>query len=139
MLLISAGVAGGIMDKFIPPNNYTPFIMDKTKNKILDNLHIILWLLKDMCWSVDSKLGIIMIPPTIIVSFFILIKQIKNINSLIYNIAICLWIIANSLWMVSELYKFEEVTKPIVFGCFTLGVIIIFGYYVTLFVKKLIK
>lgn len=89
MLLTSAGVAGGIMGKFIPPNNYTPFTMDNTKNKILDNLHIILWLIKDMCWSMDSKLGMIMVPPTIIVSFFILFKHMKNLDSLIYNIAIC--------------------------------------------------
>lgn len=70
--------------------------------KKLENLHIPLWLLKDICWMLEAKwLGMIMIVPTVTVAFVILIKTIKTTERYI-NLAICFWIMANAYWMCCE-------------------------------------
>lgn len=105
-------------------------------NKIqkYDNLHIVLWLIKDMCWSIDNKLGVILVLPTILVSLWIFSKS-KNISAWYHNLAVCFWITANSLWMVSELFKFEDVTKPYVIILFIIGLIILAFYYLKYSIK----
>lgn len=106
----------------------------KIRSEKYDNLHIILWLIKDMCWSIDSKLGVILVIPTIIVSFWLLFKS-RTISTWYHNLAVCFWITANSLWMVSEMYKFEEISKPVVIILFIIGIIILAYYYIKYHLK----
>ena len=106
----------------------------KIRSEKYDNLHIILWLIKDMCWSIDSKLGVVFVIPTIIVSFWLLFKS-RTISACYHNLAVCFWITANSLWMVSEMYKFEEISKPVVIILFIIGIIILAYYYIKYHLK----
>jgi hypothetical protein len=82
-----------------------------------------------MCWSIDSKIGAILVLPTIAVSIWILFQS-KTVSAIYHNIAVCFWITANSLWMISELYKFEDKAKPIVIILFAIGIIMLAYYYI---------
>ena len=89
-----------------------------------------------MCWSIDSKIGAMLVFPTIAVSIWILMQS-KTVSAIYHNIAVCFWITANSLWMISELYKFEDKTKPVVIILFSFGLLILAYYYIrTALVKK---
>src|SRR6188768_374715 len=58
-----------------------------------ENLHILLWLLKDTCWVMLWQIGgLIMIVPTIGVAIHITWLRRKIISDLYHNLAICLWI-----------------------------------------------
>lgn len=70
-----------------------------------ENLHIVLWLLKDTCWLMLWKTGgIIMIVPTVAVAFHITWLNRKNIDQLFHNIAVSNWICANAVWMIGEFF-----------------------------------
>lgn len=73
-----------------------------------ENLHIVLWLCKDISWCLEWKiLGIIMIIPTIALAFFITYLTRKNKKEMFHNIAVSLWISANSLWMFGEFFEYD--------------------------------
>ena len=94
----------------------------------LENLHILLWLLKDFCWISDYKiLGLIMIVPTISVAIFITFKYRSVAAELWHNLAIVCWISANSIWMIGEFY-FEDTTRSVALIFFYPGFISV-GYY----------
>jgi hypothetical protein len=98
------------------------------KFRRLENLHILLWLLKDFCWISDYKiLGLIMIVPTILVAIFITYSYRSIAVELWHNLAIVCWISANSIWMIGEFY-FEDTTRPIALIFFYLGFMAV-GYY----------
>lgn len=109
--------------------------MSKDKNKILDNLHIALWLLKDLLWSMDNKLGVILIIPAVVVSVYILVKQFKDRSSLYHNLAVCFWIAANSTWMTCELYHLKHM--DLVYTLFGAGTIVLVYFYFSEFLKKI--
>lgn len=107
-------------------------IPDSVRRK--ENLHIVLWLLKDTCWVADFKTGgMIMILPTIAMAFYITWKTRENITELFHNLAVCCWIIANSIWMTGEFY-FKDTTRPYAIAFFVLGLISVFIYYT--FIRK---
>ena len=66
----------------------------------IENLHIVFWLIKDLCWLMIWKpLGLIMIVPTLGAALLIT-WQTRHIRAeLLHNIAVVLWICANSYWM----------------------------------------
>ena len=71
----------------------------------LENVHIIFWLLKDMCWMSELKvLGAIMIIPTLTLCVLIAVKTL-NTNQLYINLAVLCWISANSFWMLMEFFN----------------------------------
>jgi hypothetical protein len=109
--------------------------MSKDKHKILDNLHVALWLLKDLLWSMDNKLGVILIIPAVVVSIYILVKQFNNRNDIYHNLAICFWILANSTWMTCELYKLNYMN--LVYVLFGAGTIVLVYFYFTEAIKKI--
>lgn len=94
-----------------------------------ENLHIVLWLLKDSCWVMDFHLGgMIMIVPTLTVAFYITWISRYSLSELFHNIAVCCWIIANSIWMTGEFFYNDTLRGPAsVF--FVLGLIAVFIYY----------
>ena len=100
-----------------------------SKIREYENLHILLWLLKDTCWVLFWKTaGMIMIIPTIGVAIHItwLRRSIKA--DLYHNLAVCFWISANSAWMVGEFF-FDDTLRPVSTVFFILGLITVGLYY----------
>src|SRR6185436_20414755 len=105
-----------------------------------ENLHILLWLIKDTCWVQDFKVaGLIMIIPTISVAIWLTINSYLHKagrEEFIHNLAICFWLVANSLWMTGEFF-FNDSTRGYSLIFFTAGLLTLalhyipkwFGYY----------
>lgn len=100
-----------------------------------ENLHIILWLLKDTAWLLNFKiLGLIMIFPTIGVAGWLVYKIWFDLKERCFNLAVLAWICANSVWMVGEFY-FNDSTRKIALCFFIIGFLSI-GYFGVLKVFK---
>ncbi len=116
---------------------------ESSENKVLqvsatyrwtENLHIALWLIKDICWALEFKPGgIVMIFPTVFVAFYITWKS-KGMRAEVYhNIAVCCWILANSIWMLGEFFEHES--RPYAATLFGVGLLVL-AYYYTVHFKK---
>ena len=85
-----------------------------------DNMHVLLWLIKDTCWMLEWRvLGTAMILPTIAVAVFLAVRS--RLERLFWiNLAICFWISANSYWMLCEFFGHEDIKDwagiPFAFG-----------------------
>lgn len=94
-----------------------------------ENLHILLWLIKDTCWISDFKIGgMVMIIPTFIAAIYIAYITRHRIPEFLHNIAVCCWITANCIWMIGEFY-FEDTTRPYAIVFFASGLIVLAFYY----------
>jgi len=93
-----------------------------------ENLHIVLWLIKDSCWMLEIKwLGMLMIFPA--VTLAILITYYSRAFTTFYiNLAVFFWIVANSFWMIEEFY-FEDAHKYYAAIPFALGFVCVGVYY----------
>ncbi len=70
-----------------------------------ENLHILLWLIKDTCWVLDLKWpGMLMILPTLAVAIYITVASKSSYADFMHNLAICFWISANAIWMTGEFF-----------------------------------
>ncbi len=97
-----------------------------------ENLHILLWLLKDTCWVMMWEVaGIIMIVPTIGVAIHItwIRRHIKS--DLFHNLAVCFWISANSIWMIGEFF-FDDNLRHISTFFFIAGLVTVAIYYLVI-------
>ncbi|MFY8020236.1 MAG: hypothetical protein ACOVP1_03520 [Bacteroidia bacterium] len=75
------------------------------KERHRENLHVILWLIKDSFWMLEWKLAaVLMIIPTLSMAFWIVFKSKSNYLNLIPNLAVFCWILANAIWMLDEFY-----------------------------------
>jgi hypothetical protein len=75
------------------------------RNRLLENLHLPFWLIKDACWALSWKpLGLIMILPTVSLALYLAIKTRRVMKEFLPNLAIACWITANSIWMSDEFY-----------------------------------
>ena len=107
-----------------------------TKIRKLENFHILLWLLKDICWVTLSKnLGVFMIIPTLGLAIYITYKHRQDNTELTHNLSICFWIAANSTWMLGEFY-FNDSTRSLSVLFFLIGLAIILFYYIPLLFRK---
>lgn len=105
----------------------------------IENLHILLWLLKDICWAADLKwLGTFMILPTISVAIWLTWKMRKSYSELMHNLAVILWILANSTWMIGEFF-FEDGTRPFALIFFALGIFLLLIFYGRELVSKVFE
>ena len=94
-----------------------------------ENFHILLWLIKDLCWvSLSRTLGMIMILPTISLAIYITYKNRSDQAELAHNLAVCFWITANSVWMVGEFY-YADSTRNFAVIFFLLGLLMMARYY----------
>ncbi|HKR07160.1 MAG TPA: hypothetical protein VJY62_21160 [Bacteroidia bacterium] len=94
-----------------------------------ENMHIVMWLLKDSCWVMDWKIaGIIMIIPTLSLAVYITWKMRHNKSELFHNLAVCNWITANSIWMAGEFF-YNDTLRPPATIFFALGVLSVIYYY----------
>lgn len=107
------------------------------KIRKIENLHILFWLSKDLCWCLEWKWGgILMIFPTLSLCAFTTWKMKKDITETYHNLAVLCWISANSYWMISEFLNFDEIVlfgnivgKEIAFIPFGLGILILIYFY----------
>jgi hypothetical protein len=75
----------------------------------IENLHILLWLLKDACWAMNWRMGGLgMIVPTLTVAVLITWQTRHLRSELMHNLAIDFWILANCTWMVGEFFGWDE-------------------------------
>jgi hypothetical protein len=102
-----------------------------------ENLHILLWLIKDTCWIMLWQIGgLIMIVPTIGVALHItwIRRHIKS--DLFHNLAVCFWISGNSIWMIGEFF-YDDGLRPQAVIFFGIGLLMMVYYY--LFASKQLK
>lgn len=99
------------------------------KFRFYENLHVLFWLIKDMCWCMLYKpIALSMIAPTLILAIYFTIKFRKDNMELAHNIAICAWISANSIWMIGEFY-YDDGLRAYAASFFGLGLITLTIYY----------
>ncbi len=97
----------------------------------VENFHILLWLIKDLCWVTLSRtLGMIMIVPTISFAIYITFIHRHDKAELAHNLAVCFWIAANSVWMFGEFYA-EDSTRSYAVILFFAGLVMMSRYYLT--------
>lgn len=102
-----------------------------------ENFHILLWLLKDLCWVMDFEvMGLIMIVPTIAVAVYITVLARKTYSELLHNLAVVCWICANSVWMIGEFF-YRDTTRPIATVFFVTGLLVIAYYYGQMLWKRM--
>ena len=102
--------------------------------RILENSHILLWLVKDTCWAMEFKPGgIVMIFPTLAVGIYLTIRSRHIRSELFHNLAVILWIMANSAWMIGEFM--DKDARPIAVGFFSTGLLLLIIYYTFYFRK----
>ena len=96
--------------------------------KKVENLHILLWLVKDSCWMLEIKwLGALMIVPTLSVAVWI-VYMTRKTKDLFINLAVLFWILANSSWMLLEFFNHDE-GKNLAGIPFVLGFVCVGLYY----------
>lgn len=103
--------------------------------RLLENLHIPLWLIKDICWAMLWRpLGLIMIIPTALLAFFFVFRSIKSMKEFFPNVAVASWISANSIWMIDEFYELGIRNYCLIF--FFLGAIAITWWLIRYFPEE---
>ena len=114
-----------------------------SKFRRIENLHILLWLLKDTCWALNLKYpGMLMIIPTLTVALLITYQTRKITSEFLHNLAIDFWITANCTWMVGEFFGWDENLigsyglREFSLIPFALGIITLAYYYLILMNKK---
>ena len=97
----------------------------------IENLHILLWLLKDLSWAMLWKpIGIAMLIPTLTVAVLIT-WQTRNLKSELYhNLAVAFWICANGYWMIIEFMGYDEELRIYTAIPFSIGLCFIITYYI---------
>jgi len=109
----------------------------------IENLHILFWLIKDVCWAMNFKeLGMFMIVPTMTVAIIILLQTRHILSEFIHNLAVVFWIVANCTWMIGEFWKIDENLigniglRQMAIVPFGLGLVVLMYYYIFLAHKK---
>lgn len=96
----------------------------------LENMHILFWLVKDICWCVGFKpLGVAMIFPTLLIALYITWRNRLIVAELVHNLAVAFWITANSMWMIFEFMGRDEELKNYCIIPFATGLVILAYYY----------
>lgn len=109
-------------------NLTTKYSLPKTSK--LENLHILLWLLKDTSWLMMWRgFGLFMIIPTISCAILITWNGRNSKEKLLHNLAVTFWIIANSFWMFTEFFELEKEFKIFALIPFLLGFLCLIYYY----------
>ena len=104
-----------------------------------ENLHILLWLIKDACWVQNYRMaGLLMIVPTISVAVWLTWRTRHDKVEFIHNLAVVFWLIANCVWMIGEFF-FHDSTRPYAVIFFVAGLIILAVHYLPRWAKMVVK
>lgn len=102
----------------------------------IENLHILLWLLKDACWAMNLRwFGVFMILPTLTVAFVINWQTRQMRSEWLHNLAVIFWITANCTWMIGEFFGWDEGLvgrfglRQLSIVPFSIGLLILIPYY----------
>ncbi len=96
----------------------------------IENLHIVFWLLKDICWCMLWRpLGVAMLIPTLTVAILITWQTRKLKAELYHNLAVTFWICANGYWMIVEFLGYDEYLRIFTVIPFSIGLFFIIVYY----------
>lgn len=102
-----------------------------------ENFHIVLWLLKDLCWVMDLKLaGVIMVVPTAAMAIYIAWRSRSEIGEFLHCLAVVAWILANSTWMIGEFF-YQDGTRPLATAFFVAGLALVGWYYLIVLPRRL--
>jgi hypothetical protein len=105
------------------------------KLRKFENLHIVLWLMKDTCWVAEWKVGgMAMIIPTLGMALYIAYLSRAQREEFFHNLAVICWIMANVVWMCGEFFNYE--LRPVAFVLFLCGLGVILFYYLSQGLKK---
>ena len=95
----------------------------------IENLHVALWLLKDVSWCSSWKLfGLLIIPPTLTMAVYITWKTREVAAELVHNLVVCFWICANITWMLGEFY-WDDGTRRFARMFFYFGIVLLVLHY----------
>jgi hypothetical protein len=107
------------------------------KFRRIENLHILLWLLKDLSWAMLWKpLGIFMIIPTLSVALLITWQTRKIKSELFHNLAVTFWICANAMWMLLEFAGIDDQYRKFTSIPFGIGLFFILTYYLVILPRE---
>lgn len=97
----------------------------------IENLHIVLWLIKDLCWAMLWKpLGLFMIIPTMGAAILITWQTRQIRSELLHNLAVLCWITANAYWMITEFFSDDDSLRYYTAIPFVTGLVIVSFYYI---------
>ncbi len=114
----------------------TQSLTPRTSTNRIENLHVLMWLLKDFSWcSSWHWLGILTIIPTFAITAKIAWDSRKNTPDLVHNVAVCFWICANVTWMTGEFF-YEDHTRSYAKVFFYSGMVFLMAYYAHAAKKK---
>ena len=109
------------------------------KFRRIENLHILLWLIKDACWALNLQIpALIMIVPTILAALIITWQTRKMFAEVMHNLAVVFWIIANCTWMIGEFFGMEKGIyglRNMALIPFSIGLLILAVYYYFHFIR----
>ncbi len=102
--------------------------------RVVENLHIVFWLFKDLSWAMLWKpFGLFMIIPTISAALLIT-WQTRHIKAeLFHNLAVDFWICANAYWMIVEFKDLPDRFRYYSAIPFFIGIGFIAYYYIIIF------
>lgn len=105
--------------------------------RVVENLHILFWLVKDISWAMLWKpIGIAMLVPTICVAVLITWQTRKMKAELFHNLAIVFWIAANGYWMITEFMGLDEPWRYYTAIPFGIGLFFILSYYLVILPRE---
>lgn len=100
--------------------------------RVNENLHIVLWLLKDLCWLMEYHVAaLIMVIPTLSMGLYIAWLSAKDRSLFMHSLAVIFWISANSTWMIGDFF-FQERGHGIAAAFFITGLCILALHYFVL-------
>lgn len=101
-----------------------------------ENFHIVLWLLKDLCWVMVWKpLGLAMFVPTLLMAVAIAWRLRGDRGELLHALAVVCWIMANGVWMMGEFW-FEDTKRHWAAPFFVAGLVIAGWHYLGAFTRR---
>ncbi len=97
--------------------------------RVNENLHIVLWLIKDLCWLMEYRhAGLLMVAPTLVMAGYITWLSRVDRGLLVHAIAVVFWILANSTWMIGDFF-FKEQGHGLARAFFLAGLLLLGIYY----------
>ena len=95
-----------------------------------ENFHIVLWLLKDLCWALAWKVaGVVLVVPTVAMAMWIAWSRRNEELERLPALAVVFWIVANGTWMAGEFF-FSDRFRPFAVVAFAIGLLCIAWHYV---------